>query len=87
MVYTTQFINLAGQITNLSDLDKMEHYINRLKPATQQQLCITCPQILNEAITQTTNFDTMLFEYNTGKRNNQEESSRNSDNKKMTHSR
>jgi hypothetical protein len=35
MAHTTQFLNLAGQITNLSNLDQAELYIDGLKPATQ----------------------------------------------------
>jgi hypothetical protein len=69
MAYTTQFLNLAGQITNLSNLDQAELYIDGLKPATQRQLRIACPQTLNDAITQATNFDTTSFGYNTGKSN------------------
>lgn len=76
IAYTTQFLNLSGQITNLSDLDKAEHYIDRLKPATQCQLKITYPQTLNNVITQATNFDTTTFRYSNPSNNRQKGSNR-----------
>ena len=48
--YVFQFRTIMGQISDMAELDKIDHFINGLRPMTASEVKYRCPSSLKEAI-------------------------------------
>src|SRR6185369_12715898 len=65
--YTTKFQNLVEQIEDMGELDKVMHYVEGLKSATQQEVKYQTFQTLEDAWKLAVRYDTAMFSSNRSK--------------------
>ena len=58
--YATQFLELVGQIDDISEGEKVLHFTNRLKSQTRMEVIYKTPSTLERAINLATRYDNVL---------------------------
>jgi len=81
--YTTRFLNLMGQIEDMSDVDQVIQYTEGLKSATQMEVAYNSPATLEDAIDRATRYDRAMW----GKASNNNNNSRSRPNNNNNHHR
>lgn len=59
--YVFRFRSIMGQITDMAELDKIDHFINGLRPMTASEVKYRCPETLADAIEVAIMFDSARF--------------------------
>jgi hypothetical protein len=59
--YTTQFQDIVGQITDMSDLDQVTQYSEGLKPSTRMEIDYQAPANLTQAIGLAIRYDSAMW--------------------------
>lgn len=59
--YVYRFRSIMGQIEDMAELDKIDHFISGLRPMTAAEVNYQCPQTLSSAIEIATMYDSARF--------------------------